>query len=805
MSSRTRKHRAQAGLEYLVIIALVLAILIPMAYYAYEEYRVQADYAQADLAVQKIADAIDLVYSQGTGSQTVVEVYVPQRVESISLAGREVLLKFRTSGGALTDVYRVTNANLTPAVLPDAENVQLLGFRYEADGNISTTVGGAAPTPTPTPLPDAPPAVTFSFPPAMAAGNIVFNATCLDDHAVSGLALWGNFTGAWEQNQTNASAVTNGANYDFAPVLLTARAYLWNARCCDNSSQCSYGGNQTLIVTGAFDSAPTVSLTSPADGNQSEPGTVNFTFVPADDYGFSSASVWTNYSGTWALSQANTSIVANATNNSILFSMTNAGTYAWNARACDNATQCAFAASNRTIRIRDVVPPMYFFNGSNATVTDTGEAVLHFAFWNNTVALSTYIFSYNYSGAYVNDTPVAFDASNWSNVTKAYSVEGTYGWRIFANDSSDNWNATAIAQITATAPDFNPTVSLSSPADGSTQPQGSISFQFVPTDDHGFRNASLWTNYTGTWALTQANTSAVTNATTNTIVFSLMTPGRYAWNVRACDNATIPQCAFATSNRSVRIVDTTPPAFFSNASNVTTAARKSAVLHYAFWNDSTALSTYIFSTNTSGAFVNDTPVAFTASNWSNVTRTYQQRGLWAWQVFANDSSNNFNRTGIRTVNITPLTEVISLNITNAIDNGTDATTQDTELVNSSDDSRASIAGITSSAFRALLVNFTADAGAIPAGSTINWVNTTTEHDGTSQVTNRNVSHWSGTAWDFDCNLPAATVDTNSTCVLVNTFTESSFNPLMYMVLFRATSGSRTADVDWVGVDVSITG
>ena len=94
-----------------------------------------------------------------------------------------------------------------------------------------------------------------------------------------------------------------------------------------------------------------------------------------------------------------------------------------------------------------------------------------------------------------------------------------------------------------------PVVSLSAPADNYWAYPGSVSFQFVPTDDLGFISAALWTNYSGSWASSQVNTSAVSNNSVNTIAFSMTTLGTYAWNVRVCDNESVVQCSFALADR----------------------------------------------------------------------------------------------------------------------------------------------------------------------------------------------------------------------------------------------------------------
>jgi hypothetical protein len=67
------------------------------------------------------------------------------------------------------------------------------------------------------------------------------------------------------------------------------------------------------------------------------------------------------------------------------------------------------------------------------------------------------------------------------------------------------------------------------------------------------------------------------------------------------------------------------------------------------WADNVALSGFIFGTNNTGTWVNSTwtPMSGT-SNWSNVTETLTSIPgiVLQWRVWANDTSNNWNQTGL---------------------------------------------------------------------------------------------------------------------------------------------------------------
>jgi hypothetical protein len=107
-----------------------------------------------------------------------------------------------------------------------------------------------------------------------------------------------------------------------------------------------------------------------------------------------------------------------------------------------------------------LVPPKY----SNVSVNNTiaGLPTLFSAYWTDNVALSGYIFATNNTnGTWVNDSFMSMaGTANWSNVTKTLnSTEGlTIGWRIYANDTSDNWNDTGVQTLITTEYGVNLTV-----------------------------------------------------------------------------------------------------------------------------------------------------------------------------------------------------------------------------------------------------------------------------------------------------------------------------------------------------------
>jgi len=110
-----------------------------------------------------------------------------------------------------------------------------------------------------------------------------------------------------------------------------------------------------------------------------------------------------------------------------------------------------------TTAVPDLIAPTWSDNSANSTLA--GTEVEHSILWNDDTQLSGYIFSFDdCTGEFVNETWIPF-VDNWSNVTKL--INSTIGcsvrWKIYANDSSNNWNETEEFNYTTTvAPDLTP-------------------------------------------------------------------------------------------------------------------------------------------------------------------------------------------------------------------------------------------------------------------------------------------------------------------------------------------------------------
>ena len=107
--------RGQAGLEYAAMVAIAIAIMVPIWLYASgsmasAKAELQSSYARQ--LVNKVSNAADAVFVQGEPAQLTLFVEFPEGLTSATVAGNEVSFRLVTAAGP-TDVYAVSLANLS--------------------------------------------------------------------------------------------------------------------------------------------------------------------------------------------------------------------------------------------------------------------------------------------------------------------------------------------------------------------------------------------------------------------------------------------------------------------------------------------------------------------------------------------------------------------------------------------------------------------------------------------------------------------------------------------------------------------
>lgn len=125
--------KSQAAFEYLMIFSIVIVLILILVAYAgqiTERNKEEIRLSNVVAAVNEIADAANIVNTQGKPSQiTLTSVYIPDGVESINITGKTILMKVRVAGG-ISDIFAVSKANLQGSI-SNMQGIKRIRIRAE--------------------------------------------------------------------------------------------------------------------------------------------------------------------------------------------------------------------------------------------------------------------------------------------------------------------------------------------------------------------------------------------------------------------------------------------------------------------------------------------------------------------------------------------------------------------------------------------------------------------------------------------------------------------------------------------------
>ena len=114
--------KGQAAVEYLLLFSIIFVILSFLTYYAQdatERNREEIIISNSMIAVNKITEASDIVYTQGTPSQITLSIYMPEKVYNISFSNDMMIMKINVSSG-ITDIFSESKAPLFGNISTDS-------------------------------------------------------------------------------------------------------------------------------------------------------------------------------------------------------------------------------------------------------------------------------------------------------------------------------------------------------------------------------------------------------------------------------------------------------------------------------------------------------------------------------------------------------------------------------------------------------------------------------------------------------------------------------------------------------------
>ena len=131
-------------MEYLLIVALTFAIIIPTTYLFYN-YSKESSQEIVDAQITKlgrtIVDSSETIFYSGQGSKTILDLNIPDNVDSaIIIDGRELVFNVTTTFGVSEIVFfssvnitaPISNCNANVCYLPGLDSSGLKKVKIEA-------------------------------------------------------------------------------------------------------------------------------------------------------------------------------------------------------------------------------------------------------------------------------------------------------------------------------------------------------------------------------------------------------------------------------------------------------------------------------------------------------------------------------------------------------------------------------------------------------------------------------------------------------------------------------------------------
>lgn len=229
-------------------------------------------------------------------------------------------------------------------------------------------------------------------------------------------------------------------------------------------------------------------------------------------------------------------ILGNITNGTTLVTQWNVTAIAVGISDITVTTTCMQGGSsfdivyNITVSTGDIEPPVIIFvppTPANNSTVNVDYVYVNTTITDN-VAVDTAILDWNGT----NFTMAGAEPNYYLNVTGL--ADGLYIYRVYANDTSNNWNVSETRYVTVntTTPNQPPVVNLTSPLNNTIfHNQQSINFSYIATDDNdlSFLCTIFLDNIANQSQITQNNTA--TNFTINGIA-----KGTHSWRVECLDS-----------------------------------------------------------------------------------------------------------------------------------------------------------------------------------------------------------------------------------------------------------------------------
>lgn len=138
------KKKAQASLEYMVMLALSLGIFAAILYVVstlLSTSSIQIGIDSSIRASNRMREAADFVYVHGHPSKMQINVYIPPNVEEVSILDNKTINIKVSIKNAYTDIYDMAKGNIAGDISTMArEGYYVVSVESNEDNTINITV-----------------------------------------------------------------------------------------------------------------------------------------------------------------------------------------------------------------------------------------------------------------------------------------------------------------------------------------------------------------------------------------------------------------------------------------------------------------------------------------------------------------------------------------------------------------------------------------------------------------------------------------------------------------------------------------
>ena len=209
-------RKSQTGVEYLIIVSILLIILTVIFVYVKTQYTDSTRIEQASDAVRSLVSAADRIYSIGPGAKTFVYVTLPDGIISTNISKKEIVIKMRTSAGEL-DILDSTLGEINGSI-PKDSGIHKIDLLVLESGVVLIGENLAMTVDTEDPIP---PIVTF-VPPTPADGvNVYVGIYLVNVTVTDNLGPITSCTLYWDGEPQTMAMLGYGANVTcYSPIYL---------------------------------------------------------------------------------------------------------------------------------------------------------------------------------------------------------------------------------------------------------------------------------------------------------------------------------------------------------------------------------------------------------------------------------------------------------------------------------------------------------------------------------------------------------------------------------------------------------